>query len=62
MTNTTGPASAQPIRVALLGCGVVGSQVARMIESRSDDVAARVGRRVELAGIAVAHPDPPSGP
>ncbi|MGK2308469.1 homoserine dehydrogenase [Cutibacterium sp. V947] len=59
MTNTIDSASAQPIRVALLGCGVVGSQVARMIESRSDDVTARVGRRVELAGIAVAHPDRP---
>ncbi|MDO4412044.1 homoserine dehydrogenase [Cutibacterium sp.] len=59
MTNTAGSASAQPIRVALLGCGVVGSQVARMIQSRSDDIAARVGRDVELAGIAVAHPDRP---
>jgi homoserine dehydrogenase len=48
-----------PLRVALLGCGVVGSQVARMILSRADDVAARVGRPVELAGIAVAHPDRP---
>ena len=60
MTNTTDSASAQPIRVALLGCGVVGSQVARMIESRTEDIAARVGRQVELAGIAVAHPDPVS--
>lgn len=59
MTNTTDSASAQPIRVALLGCGVVGSQVARMIESRTEDIAARVGRQVELAGIAVAHPDRP---
>nr|WP_257478530.1 homoserine dehydrogenase [Acidipropionibacterium jensenii] len=48
-----------PLRVGLLGCGVVGSQVARMILSRSDDIRARVGRSVELAGIAVAHPDRP---
>ena len=59
MTNITDSASVQPIRVALLGCGVVGSQVARMIESRREDVTARVGRQVELAGIAVAHPDRP---
>lgn len=58
MTKTS-PASAEPLRVALLGCGVVGSQVARMIESSSEDVAARVGRRVELTGIAVAHPGRP---
>lgn len=59
MTNTTDSASVQPIRVALLGCGVVGSQVARMIESMREDIAARVGRQVELAGVAVAHPDRP---
>ncbi|WP_130865570.1 homoserine dehydrogenase [Acidipropionibacterium timonense] len=45
----------EPLRVALLGCGVVGSQVARMILTRPDDIVARVGRPVELAGIAVAH-------
>src|SRR5690348_15797527 len=43
----------RPIRVALLGCGVVGSQVARLILEQSEDLAARVGAPVELAGIAV---------
>jgi len=42
-----------PLRVALLGCGVVGSQVARLILEQADDLAARVGAPVELAGIAV---------
>jgi len=42
-----------PIRVALLGCGVVGTQVARLIAEQADDLTARVGARVELAGIAV---------
>jgi homoserine dehydrogenase len=45
-----------PIRVALLGCGVVGSQVARLIEEQADDLAARVGASVQLAGIAVRRP------
>jgi homoserine dehydrogenase len=45
-----------PIRVALLGCGVVGSQVVRLIEEQADDLAARVGASVQLAGIAVRRP------
>ena len=43
----------RPVRVALLGCGVVGSQVARLIHEQADDLAARVGAPVELAGVAV---------
>ncbi len=42
-----------PVRVALLGCGVVGSQVARLVHEQADDLAARVGAPVELVGIAV---------
>ncbi|HEX4190044.1 MAG TPA: homoserine dehydrogenase [Marmoricola sp.] len=49
--STQEPAKA--VRVALLGCGVVGSQVARLISEQADDLAARVGAPVELAGIAV---------
>ncbi|HSK54321.1 MAG TPA: homoserine dehydrogenase [Jiangellales bacterium] len=41
------------VRVALLGCGVVGTQVARLLTGHADDLAARVGARVELAGVAV---------
>jgi homoserine dehydrogenase len=43
----------QPLRVALLGCGVVGTQVARLLTTHADELAARVGRRLELVGIAV---------
>jgi homoserine dehydrogenase len=43
----------EPLRVALLGCGVVGSSVARMLVEHADDLAARVGRPLELVGIAV---------
>jgi homoserine dehydrogenase len=41
------------LRVALLGCGVVGSQVVRLLREQSDDLAARVGAPLELAGVAV---------
>ncbi|MDQ6641749.1 MAG: homoserine dehydrogenase, partial [Actinomycetota bacterium] len=43
----------RPLRVALLGCGVVGSQVARLLHEQADDLTARVGVPVELAGVAV---------
>jgi len=45
--------SRRSLRVALLGCGVVGSEVARILVEQADDLAARVGAPVELAGIAV---------
>jgi homoserine dehydrogenase len=41
------------LKVALLGCGTVGSQVARLLTEQADDLALRVGARLELAGIAV---------
>jgi len=41
-----------PFRVALLGCGVVGSQVARLLIEQADDLRERVGRPLELVGIA----------
>jgi homoserine dehydrogenase len=45
------------LQVALLGCGVVGSEVARLLTEHADDLEARVGARLELAGIAVRRPD-----
>jgi homoserine dehydrogenase len=54
----------KPLKVALLGCGTVGSAVLRLISEQADDLAARVGRPVEVAGIAVRrpahHPDVPA--
>jgi len=49
--------SLTPLRVALLGCGVVGSEVARLIIGQAADLRARVGRPLELVGIAVREPD-----
>jgi homoserine dehydrogenase len=41
------------LRVALLGCGTVGAEVARLMHTQADDLAARIGAPVELVGIAV---------
>ncbi|WP_372594743.1 homoserine dehydrogenase [Actinotalea sp.] len=41
------------LRVALLGCGVVGTEVARLLTTQADELAARVGAPLELVGIAV---------
>ncbi|MEF9906401.1 homoserine dehydrogenase [Streptomyces sp. P9-A2] len=47
----------RPLKVALLGCGVVGSEVARIMTTQAADLAARIGAPVELAGVAVRRPD-----
>lgn len=45
------------VRVALLGCGTVGREVARLLTEQGDELGARAGAPVELAGIAVRRPD-----
>jgi homoserine dehydrogenase len=47
----------KPLKVALLGCGTVGSAVLRLLSEQAQDLAARIGRPVEVAGIAVRRPD-----
>jgi homoserine dehydrogenase len=47
---------AKPVKVALLGCGTVGAEVARLLHDQADELTARVGAPVELAGIAVRRP------
>ncbi|NUU05777.1 homoserine dehydrogenase [Leifsonia sp. C5G2] len=47
------------LRVALLGAGSVGSQVARLLLEQGDEFASRVGARLELVGIAVRDVDAP---
>jgi homoserine dehydrogenase len=42
-----------PVRLALLGCGTVGSDVVRLLHEQSADLAARIGAPLEIAGIAV---------
>jgi homoserine dehydrogenase len=45
------------VRVALLGCGNVGSALAELLLTRQDDIAARTGIRLELVAIAVSGAD-----
>ncbi|MGH8982138.1 MAG: homoserine dehydrogenase, partial [Acidimicrobiales bacterium] len=44
-----------PVRVALLGCGNVGSAVANLLVARAPEIATRTGIHFELAGVAVAN-------
>jgi homoserine dehydrogenase len=44
------------VKVGLLGCGTVGSDVARILLTRTDEVEARAGLRIELARVAVRDP------
>jgi len=41
------------LKVALLGCGVVGTDVVRIMTTQAADLEARIGARLELAGVAV---------
>jgi homoserine dehydrogenase len=43
----------QPLKVALLGCGTVGSEVYRLLGEQAADLEARVGVPLEVAGVAV---------
>ncbi len=45
------------MKVALLGCGNVGAEIVRLLDAHADDLAARIGAPLELAGIAVRRPD-----
>lgn len=47
------------LRIALLGAGSVGSQVARLLREHADELAARSGARLELVGILVRDIDAP---
>jgi homoserine dehydrogenase len=43
----------RPIRVALLGAGSVGAEVARLLITQKAELAARIGADLELVGVAV---------
>ncbi|MDI3212906.1 homoserine dehydrogenase [Arthrobacter sp. AL12] len=47
------------LKVALLGCGNVGAQVARILLDDAEMLASRAGARLELAGIAVRNLEAP---
>jgi homoserine dehydrogenase len=41
------------VKVALLGCGTVGAEVARLMHEQAADLTARVGAPLEIVGVAV---------
>ena len=47
----------RPLRIALLGAGSVGSQVARLLIENKAELAARVGAELELIGVVVRDVD-----
>jgi len=52
-TAQLGERTAAPVRIALIGCGVVGGQVVRLLRAQADDLAARVGAPLQLEAIVV---------
>jgi homoserine dehydrogenase len=49
----------EPLGVALIGCGTVGSGVARLLCEQRDRLAARAGRPLQLRRVVVRRPDHP---
>jgi homoserine dehydrogenase len=49
-------AAGSPLRIAILGCGNVGSEVVRLLDRHAGDLAQRVGAPLEIVGIAVRRP------
>jgi homoserine dehydrogenase len=43
----------KPVRIGMLGCGVVGSEVARLLLADTDELSTRAGVKIELSRIAV---------
>ena len=49
----------KPLGIALIGCGTVGSGVARLLLERPERLAARAGRPLVLRNVVVRDPDKP---
>jgi len=47
----------ETLKIGLLGCGTVGSGVVRLLREHADQIAARLGARLELGPVAVRDPD-----
>ena len=54
--------SAEPLKIALLGAGVVGSEVARLLVEQAPDLTARIGAPLELVGVGVRRTGVDRGP
>jgi homoserine dehydrogenase len=51
----------EPVRLALLGCGTVGTEVVRLLHEQATDLTARIGAPLQLMGVAVRRPARPRG-
>jgi homoserine dehydrogenase len=51
----------RPVRIGMLGCGVVGSHVARLLLADTEELSTRAGVKIELARIAVRTIKPHEG-
>ena len=58
MSNTT----SEPVKIAVLGCGTVGTEVVRLLTEEAQDLASRVGAAVQIAGIYVRDASKDRGP
>src|SRR5882724_10394742 len=47
----------EPYGIALIGCGTVGSGVAKLLLEHPERLAARAGRPLVLRRVVVLHPD-----
>jgi homoserine dehydrogenase len=47
------------LKIAVLGCGSVGSQVVRLLQEQAGDLSARIGTPIDLVGVAVRRLDAP---
>lgn len=45
--------TADPVKIAILGCGTVGTQVVRLLTEQAEDMAARIGASAQISGIYV---------
>ena len=45
--------SQKTLRVGMLGCGVVGSEVARLLDANQSDLTARAGGKLVLSKVGV---------
>ena len=56
---TSAPQAERTLRVAVLGCGNVGSALVGILQERADALVVQSGARLEIAGIAVGDIDAP---
>src|ERR1700677_1031878 len=51
---TSAPSPKRVVRIAVLGCGTVGSALIGILQDRADSLAVQCGARLEVGGIAVS--------